>query len=163
MMKRVEANDPVAMVEVGVDRRNEGDYDTALHYFTKAAELGDMKAHNELGLMYERGWGVEEDEGKAVSYFEKAAICGEPDARYNLGCIEEKNGRFDRAVKHWIISAKLGDAGSMKQLWEQYKHGNITKENLEATLRVHQAAIDSMKSPQREAAAAAQHNKKPTK
>ena len=61
---------------------------------------------------------------------------------------------MDRAVKHFIIAAKLGEPDSMKQLWEQYKHGNITKQDLEATVRVHQAAIDAMKSPEREAAKA---------
>ena len=100
------------------------------------------------------GLGVEEDEEKEVYHLEKAAIGGHPDARYNLGCIEEENGRFDRAVKHWIIGAKLGDADSMKELWAHYSDGNISKEDLEATLRAHQAAIDAAKSQQREAAAA---------
>ena len=62
---------------------------------------------------------------------------------------------MERAVKHWIISARLGEIDSMKALWGQYAQGNITKEDLEATLRTHQAAIDAMKSPQREAAQAA--------
>jgi len=58
----------------------------------------------------------------------------------------------ERAVKHFIIAAKLGDEDSMKALWEFFKYGNITKENLEVTLRTHQAAIDEMKSPEREKA-----------
>jgi DNA-binding GntR family transcriptional regulator len=56
-------------------------------------------------------------------------------------------------VKHFIIAAKLGHTGAMKALWQHYSEGNITKQDLEATLRTHQAAIDAMKSPQREAAA----------
>jgi TPR repeat protein len=81
-----------------------------------------------------------------------AAIGGQPDARYNLGYIEERKGNMERAVKHFIIAAKLGDTGSMKELWAHYSDENITKDDLEATLRVHQAAIDAMKSPQRDAA-----------
>ena len=104
--------------------------------------------------MYEEGRGVEKDEEKAVYHCEKAAIGGDHIARYNLGYIEKKNGNMERAVKHYVIAAKLGDAGSMKALWRQYKHGNITKEDLEATLRAHQAAINATKSPQREAAEA---------
>jgi hypothetical protein len=30
-----------------------------------------------------------------------------------------------------------------------FKHGNMTKEDLDATLRTHQAALDEMKSPER--------------
>lgn len=59
---------------------------------------------------------------------------------------------MDRAVKHFIIAAKIGHINSMKKLWRRYAHGDINKEDLEATLRTHQAAIDAMKSPQREAA-----------
>ena len=162
VMKRVKANDPVATLEMGTTLYHEGDFDGAFEYLTKAAELGDMTAHNELGIMYARGEGVEKDEEKAVYLLEMAAIVGHPDARYNLGFIEERNGNMERAVKHWIIAAKLGDTGSMKALWRHYSKGNITKDDLEATLRAHQTAIDAMKSPQREAAAAAQHNKKPT-
>ena len=37
-------------------------------------------------------------------------------------------------------------------MWEYYKRGNITKEKLDATLRTNHAAIDEMKSPEREVA-----------
>ena len=42
---------------------------------------------------------------------------------------------MDRAAKHFIINASLGDEDSMKGLWAYYSAGNITKEDLEATLR----------------------------
>ena len=64
------------------------------------------------------------------------------------------NGNMDRAVKHHIIAANLGDEDCMKVLWKHYSAGNITKEKLEVTLRTHQAALDEMKSPEREAAEA---------
>ena len=38
----------------------------------------------------------------------------------------------------------------MKELWGHYSDGNITKEDLDATLRAHQAALDGMKSAQRD-------------
>ena len=57
-----------------------------------------------------------------------------------------------RAVKHFIIAANLGYEDSMKTLWKHYSAGDITKEELEVTLRTHKAAIDAMKSPQREEA-----------
>ena len=59
-----------------------------------------------------------------------------------------------RAAKHFIIAANLGDDDSMKALWGVYKDGDITKEDLDATLRTHHAAINEMKSPQRDAAKA---------
>jgi tetratricopeptide (TPR) repeat protein len=154
MMKRIKANDPVAMNQMGVERHLKGDYDSALEHLTKAAELGNADAHYTLGLAYMKGEGVEKDEEKAVYHWEKAAIGGHPLARHNLCVIEEMNGNMERSVKHLIIAANLGYENSMKSLWGHYSRGNITKEDLDATLRAHQAAIDAMKSAQRDAAEA---------
>ena len=65
-MKRIKANDPAAMTNMGAKCANKGDYDGALKYFSKAAELGDADAHARLGRLYWKGDGVEEDEEKAV-------------------------------------------------------------------------------------------------
>ena len=94
---------------------------------------------------------MKKDKEKAVYHYEKAAMGGHPTARYNLGCHEGNIGNIERAVKHFTIASNLGHDKSMKALWKQYSAGNITKEDLEATLRSHQAAIDEMKSPEREA------------
>ena len=124
----------------------------AIEYWTKAAELGDIDAHYNLGVLYRDGEGVGKDEEKAVHHYEKAAIGGHHDARHNLGCVQQDNGNIERAVKHFTIAANLGYEGSMRTLWEYYKHGCITKEDLDATLRTHQAALDEMKSSEREVA-----------
>ena len=150
-MKRVKANDPVALRNMGARRYYEDDIYAAIEYWTKSAELGDLSAHYYLGRMYE-GEGVEKDDEEAVYHYEKAAIGGHSGARYNLAVIEEENGNSHRAVKHLIIAANLGDEDSMKKLWKHYSAGDIAKEELDATLRTHQAAIDEMKSEQREVA-----------
>jgi TPR repeat protein len=156
-MKRVKANDPAALSYMGGKYcDDEGDYEGAFEYYTRAAELGDMDAHYRLGLMYYDGRGVEKDDGKVVYHYEKAAIGGHPTARHNLAVIEGRNGNDKRAAKHYIIAAKLGLKESMNMLWNHYSDENITKDELETTLRSHQAAIDAMKSPQREAADAQQ-------
>jgi endogenous inhibitor of DNA gyrase (YacG/DUF329 family) len=154
LMKRVKANDPAALRQMGSICLEEGDHDVAVEYWTKAAELGDPEAHYQLGDSYHQGDGVEKDEEKAIYHMEKAAMGGDPDARHILGCIEHENGNFDRSVKHFIIAANNGNEDSMNALWKYYSEGNITKEDLDATLRTHHAAINEMKSPEREAAEA---------
>ena len=150
MMKRVKANDPAALREKGTETYEGGDWDIAIEYWTKAAELGDPEAHYQLSTMYHQGRGVEKDEEREVYYLEKAAMDGHHQARYNLGCYESRNGNFERSVKHFIIAANLGDEVSMKALWKYYSAGAITKEELEATLRTHKAAIDETKSEDRD-------------
>eukprot|EP00984_Skeletonema_dohrnii_P027221 scaffold16716_cov146-Skeletonema_dohrnii-CCMP3373.AAC.12 len=152
MMKRVEANDPVAMRREGRTQDDKGDYISAFEYYTKAAELGNADAHYSLSCLYRYGHGVVKDKGKEIHHLEEAAIGGHPDARFNLGCDEGNNGNIERARRHWIISANLGDDGSIKALMEMFKRGFVEKEVLAAALRAHQAAVDATKSPQRDAA-----------
>ncbi len=133
-------------------RHEEGDYDKAIEYFKEAAKLGDAAAHNDLGNRYcIGGEGVEKDYEKAIRHWEEAAIGGHLQARHNLGVYEENSGNTERAVKHLVIAANLGHEDSMKVLWKFYSCGTITKEDLEATLRTHKAAIDATKSAQRDA------------
>ena len=155
-MKRVEANDPAALCKMGLIHYDEGDYDGALKYLRKAAELGDAIAHYNLSVLYSRGHavGIEKDEIKEVYHREQAAIQGHPQARHNLGCHEANNGRFERAVKHFIIAANLGEDGSIQKLKKYYKRGDVSKDDFAAALRAHHAAVNAMKSPQREIAAA---------
>ena len=157
-MKRIEANDPHALCFVGTKRCEEGDYKSAFEYWTRAADLGNVDAHYQLSVLYRNGYGVEKDEKKQLHHLTEAAIAGHPAARYNLGCYEQINGRMDRAVKHYIIAAKLGHAGSLNALKKLCKAGLVNKEDFAAALRGHKAAIDATKSPQREAAEAAEMN-----
>ena len=152
LMRRVEANDPVAMQQVGHVHYFKGEYAKAIQYRSKAARLGDALAHYDLSLMYLKGKGVEKDEQKFFHHAEEAAIAGHPRARYNLGAIEWKDGNFERAVKHFIIAANLGEGESLKMLKEGYAKGLVSKEDFAAALRAHQAAVDATKSEQREAA-----------
>ncbi len=149
--KRVEMNDPIALCLMGHQRYNEGEYDLAFKYWTKAAEAGDAKSQYRLSILYRHGLGVEKNEEMKLYYLEEAAIAGHLDARYNLGCCEAKNGRIDRAVKHWIIAANLGHDESMQVLKLFYKRGHVSKEDFASARLAHQAAVDCTRSPHREA------------
>jgi len=155
-MKRVKANDSRAMVMMGTVRYDEGNYQGAFEYWTKAAELGDdAEAHYQLARLYCKGKGVEKDTKKKLYHLEQAAIGGHAMARYNLGVNEQHNGRFERAIKHWIISAKLGYDRAVEALKNFFREGLISKDVFAEALRAHQTAVDAAKSPQREVAEAA--------
>ena len=148
--KRIEANDPAALCHEGKKHYNKGYYSRAFEYLSKAAELGDVRAHYHVAMMYRLGRGVEEDEEKVKYHFEEAAIGGHPLARHNLGINEYSNNNLERAVKHCIIAATQGYDASMKTLMDRFREGNVSKEDLAATLRAHKAAVDATKSPERE-------------
>ena len=151
LMKRVEANNPVALSHEGMLQYSNGNYRNAFEYFTKASELGDAEAHFRLASMYRLEHGVEEDIGKSMYHLEEAAIGGHPDARYALGDEEHVNGNIARAVKHWIIASTLGQDDSIKELMDYFRKGFVSNKELASALRAHKAAVDATKSPQREA------------
>ena len=151
VMKRAEANDPVAMSREGGKQLKKGDYHSAFEYWEKAAELGDALAHVCLARLYRLGRGVEKDRAKETYHLEKAAIAGHPSARHDLGAHEYNDGNVERAVKHWVIAATQGEDKSIKTLMIAFKAGLVSKDELAAALRAHKAAADATKSPQREA------------
>eukprot|EP00986_Skeletonema_menzelii_P013568 scaffold8039_cov102-Skeletonema_menzelii.AAC.1 len=136
LTKRVEANDPVAMCFMGTERYEEGNYNAAFEYWTKAAALGDVWAHYQLSCLYREGQGVGKDEKKALHHLTEAAIGGHHRARHNLGCLEREKGRVERAVKHFIIAAKLGHDQSLEYVKDLYKAGYVSKDDFALQLFV---------------------------
>ncbi len=153
-MKRVEANDPVAMRQEGGIQYNIGPYQKAFKYWSKAAELGDVEAHFDLSELYYEGKGVDKEKEKYIHHAEKAAIGGHPGARFMLGLYEWCHENHDKAVKHWTTAATQGDDLSIKELMRVFRKGFMSNEDLTIALRAHKTAIDATKSPEREAAEA---------
>ena len=93
----------------------------------EAAELGSIEALFNLGLAYYQGDGVQEDKTKGVQFYEKAAMQGHAESRYNLGCCEGMKGNHDRALRHFLISAKMGHKKSVETIKTQFMGGLATK------------------------------------
>lgn len=154
LQKRVEKNDPSAICMMGIRCYEEGNYVEAFEHYSKAAKMGDAIAHYQLFVMHRDGNGIESDKKKEVYHLEEAAIRGHPKARLGLGQFEGLNGRMERGLKHFIIAASLGDDQSMQLLKKWHTKDNInimSDEQFAAALGAHQAAVDAMKSPQRDA------------
>ena len=152
ILKRVKANDPVALCHEGMMQRSKGHNTRAFEYFTKAAKLGNAEAHKHLANMYNGGYSIEKDTRKRIYHLEEAAIGGHPACRHNLGAYEWNSGNKERAVKHYIIAATHGQDESIKVLMDEFRKGHVSKDDLASALRAHKAAVDATKSPQRDKA-----------
>ena len=155
MKKRVEANDAMAMYNLGTCYQLgtmglRQDYAKALELFHKSAKLGNPFAHSNLSIYYHEGGIVEKDTRKVTYHEQLAAIAGNVQARYNLGCDEVNTGNIDRAYKHWMISANDDHDLSMKAVQEGYKSGFVTKDDCAKTTRAYGNSIDEMKSYDRD-------------
>ena len=122
--------------------------------YLKAGELGHAGAYFNLGNSYDNGDGVEVDKKKANHYYELAAMNGYVQARINQGMMDERNGNYQRAFKHFIIAARAGHANALDAVKSGYKVGLVTKDDYANTLREYQKSQDEMKSEARDKAAA---------
>ena len=81
------------------------DLTKAFELYLRAAELGQASAMKSVASAYLNGDGVERNLKKSKHYTELAAMAGASGARRYLGDSERKKGNFERATKHYMISA----------------------------------------------------------
>ena len=72
------------MYNTGIEYHQDGDYETALRWFRKAALQKNAMAQNTIGEYYEKGLGVEQDLEQAETWYKKAADQGYEPAVRNL-------------------------------------------------------------------------------
>jgi len=157
LLARVEKKDPDAISNLGMkylfgDLGLQKDARRAVELWTEAAELGWIGALCSLGNAYYLGDGVQKDEAKAIQFWRKVAMQGHVEGRNNLGSYEWVEGSHDRAVRHFLISAKMGNNVSVENIKKMFSMGNATKEQYAEALKGYQHAVEEMKSHDRDEA-----------
>jgi len=155
LQKRVNAKDPDALKFLGDEyfRGQDGlerNINRAIELWTEAAELGSIDAQYNLGNRYYRGEGVAQDISKTIHHWEIAAMKGSALARHNLGALEDQNGNYERAARHYLITAKMGIKVSLENVKAMSVEGVATKEQYTEALKGYQESVDEMKSPERD-------------
>jgi TPR repeat protein len=116
-----------------VSAYNRGDYASALPVFRVYADAGYSAAQFNLGLMYDEGLGVLQDDREAVRWYRLAAEQGDADAQSNLGLMyDEGTGvlqDYREAVRWYRKAAAQGDAEGMANLGAMYANGTGVPQN----------------------------------
>jgi len=96
-----------------------------------AAERGDASAQNNVGYMYDNGFGTPKDAAKAVIWYRKAADQGEVTAQNNLAASYDFGTGVsqdrDEAVVWYEKAAAQGNADAKRRLSEIISENNKTK------------------------------------
>ena len=104
-----------------------GHYTQAVAKLKPAAEKGHKKAQYRLGLCYDKGNGVAENDKTAVYWYQKAAAQGHAKAQYQLGkCYKNGEGvekNITKAVDWFTKAAKQDNAKAMLALAKCFLHG----------------------------------------
>jgi|TARA_B110000305_G_C19247121_1_gene542889 TPR repeat protein len=120
----------LADYEDGVNAAFKGDFETALHEFTLAAEEGLDLAQYNLAILYFTGQGVVQDAAEAFRWTELAAQQGHVAAQFNLGSLyyagDGVEADTDKAVEMFEGAARAGHAAAALILANMYADGELT-------------------------------------
>ncbi len=97
------------------------------------AGSGDTQAMYEVGRMYERSRGVDEDVSEALLWYTKSADGGSSSAHARLGMIyfsgQGLSQNYSKARSHLTIAAKNNDPAAQYYLGMMYEKGKEVKQN----------------------------------
>jgi hypothetical protein len=59
-------------------------------------------------------------------------MAGDKTAGYNLGSIESYAGNVEKAVKHWMIAASVGEYHAMNAPRKCFEKGQVSRESIDS-------------------------------
>ena len=123
----VNAQTAESLYKEGKTLYDKKDYAKAVPKLKAAAEKGHKKAQYRLGLCYDKGKGVKEDDQMAVKWYAKSAAQNYAKAQYQLGkCYKDGEGvekNRQKAVELFTKAAKQDHGEAQYQLGKAYLKG----------------------------------------
>ena len=105
----------------------------AFAQFEPLAKRGDPRAEINLGNLYMRGLGVEQDYAQAYAWYEKAARSGHPTGQAKLGMLYflglGLNEDHAEAARWFRKAAERGESGAAMALAAMYEQGDGVERN----------------------------------
>jgi hypothetical protein len=132
-----ETREAEAPAESEISRAFEPEEPDSVRQLRILAEMGSVKAQNNLGFIYEIGQDVPKDDAEAVKWFCRAAEQGHAKAQYNLAnhyALGRGTAQNDEAAARWYLrAAEQGIANAMNHLGAMYAAGRgVEKDEAES-------------------------------
>lgn len=135
------------------------DFEKAVFWLTKGAELGEAWAMHNLGYHYAYGIGVPADASIATSWYLKAANLGEASSQNNLGWRYFEGDGIPQSLPdaiYWITrSAEQGEPYAYGSLCEIQDQTTFLQDNRAEAFKWCQLALDYMPTGEARAASEA--------
>ncbi|MBQ9715293.1 MAG: zinc ribbon domain-containing protein, partial [Clostridia bacterium] len=94
----------------GMAERDAGNFAQALNWFEKGADEEDGRCMNEIGWLYQNGWGVKQDYAKAMHWYKQGDLHGYAIATNNIG---------------WLYQNGWGVKQDYKKAFEYYMSASV--------------------------------------
>lgn len=112
---------------------NKKNYEKAMQEWQEAAVKGDMLSENNIGVLYEKGLGVPQDDAKAIDWYTKAGNHGFAMAQFNLGIKYDLAlgvpQDYKQAIYWYTKAAELGYVTAQHNLGILYANGRGTQQD----------------------------------
>jgi TPR repeat protein len=145
-MAPIEGGSATAMCPNGVSPDDIPDESDSLGDMTACAESGNADAQNYLGVRYDVGTLIPENDVQAVYWYRKAAEQGHAYARHNLGLMYEKGEgvpqNFSEALEWFRKSAEQGLHDGQFELGQAYDLGQGVAEDDAKAVEWYRKAAD---------------------
>jgi TPR repeat protein len=108
-----------ARFEIGAEAYSSGDFATALETWRPLAEQGHAAAQYQLGVLYQEGHGVAQDDGQALRWFRASADAGTGEAMIRLGEMYFHGRGVEPDVVEayvWVARAEKRDTATAAQI-----------------------------------------------
>jgi S1-C subfamily serine protease len=156
----VQAAEPAGSFERGWEAYDLGDYERAAQLWAPLAEQGHVNAQINLAVMYDHGYGVEQDFDKAALWYRAAAGQDSAIAQYNYGMFLSERHSVDAAdgeALDWLRKAAAqGNADAQYQLGIMYAQGRGgAARRADAPQWLYQAGLNYISSEDRSGARSA--------
>jgi TPR repeat protein len=134
----------VRFYSLAADQGHAGAQHRLVEMYRLAADKGNADAQFQLGLMFDKGLGVDENHTEAMRLYRLAADEGHAGAQYNLGNMYA-NGRGvaqddAEAVRLYRLAADQGLADAQVELGYMVENGDGVDQNQEEAIRLYRLA-----------------------
>ncbi len=129
------------------DEENE-DYVQAVYWAKKAAQQDNVDALWVLGLAYEHGRGVKQNDEMAKMVYNRGSELDHAPCLQNLACYylrdDQTPGSHQEGFRLLLRAAELGHGPSMKQVGHCYQFGDGVEENMDKAMEWYEKALEVM-------------------
>jgi hypothetical protein len=134
LLAKARAGDAASQYELGKDYERglpevPKDLGKAFAWFQRSAEKGFPKAQNAMGIAFQHGYGVPENDSLGFEWLYKAALRGYAPAQFNLAVAYHKGrgvAANDSEAFNWFLeSARGGNSAAQVALCAVYQRGEL--------------------------------------
>lgn len=119
-LESVKLGSDVSLNNLGMLYFHNDEYNKAFDYIKMAADKNLPDAINNLGALYQHGYGVKQDYAQAISLYEKSAKMGSPGGYFNLGSLYEHGDGVkqddNKAIEYYEKALAAGHYPSQERI-----------------------------------------------